>query len=87
MLRKICNALLESRRNHILTIKHLRITVGEYTYGLPRFLGDAVGHGIQPIIYRMLKRMDSFNLSRANLWDSFSQNHIPEVSFKLYDMY
>ena len=27
-------------------------------------LGDAVGHGIQPIRYRMLKRMDSFNLSR-----------------------
>ena len=33
------------------------------------------------------KRMDSFNLSRANLWDSFSQNHIPEVSFKLCGMY
>ena len=42
-----------------------------------------VGHGIQPIKYRMLKRMDSFNLSRANLWDSCSQNNIPEVSFKL----
>jgi hypothetical protein len=61
--------------------------VGEYTYGLPRFLDGAVGHGIQPTIYRMLKRMESFILSRANLWDSFSQNHIPEVSFKLYDMY
>ena len=69
MIRKICNALFESILNHILTIKHLRITVGEYTYGLPRFRG-AVGHGIQPIRYRMLKRMDSFNLSRANLWDS-----------------
>ncbi len=28
--------------------------------------------------------MDSFNLSRANLWDSFSQNYISRVSFKLY---
>jgi hypothetical protein len=57
--------------------------VGEYTYGLPRFLLGATGHGIQPIRYRMLKRMESFILSRANLWNSFSQNHIPEVSFKL----
>ena len=56
VLRKICNALFESILNHILTIKHLKITVGEYTYGLPRFRG-AVGHGIQPIRYRMLKRM------------------------------
>ena len=87
MLRKICNALFESILNHILTIKHLKITVvGEYTYGLPRFLG-AVGHGIQPIRYRMLKRMDSFILSRANLWVSVSQNHISRVSFKLCDMY
>ena len=78
--------MFESILNHILTIKHLKITVGEYTYGLPRFL-FAVSHGIQPIIYRMLKSMDSFNLSRANLWDSFGQNNIPEVSFKLYDMY
>ena len=85
-LRKICNALFESILNHILTIKHLRITVGEYTYGLPRF-GGTVCHGIKPIRYRMLKRMDSFNLSRANLWDSFSQNNISRVSFKLYDMY
>jgi hypothetical protein len=52
-------------------------------YGLPRFFG-AVGHnGIQPIRYRMLKRMDSFNLSGANLWSSCSQNNNPEVSFKL----
>ena len=29
--RKVCNALLQSNRNHILTIKHLRITFGEYT--------------------------------------------------------
>jgi hypothetical protein len=29
--------------------------VGEYTYGLPRFFG-ILGHGIQPIRYRMLKR-------------------------------
>jgi hypothetical protein len=57
--------------------------VGEYTYGLPRFR-CVTGHGMQPIRYRMLKRMDSFNLSaRDNLWNSFSQNHIPEVSFKL----
>src|SRR4029079_4748343 len=68
--------------NHILTIKHLRITVGEYTYGLPRFFG-IVGHGIQPIKYRMLKRMDSFSLLAANLWNSCSQNNNPEVSFKL----
>ncbi len=47
MLRKIYNALLESSWNHIFTIKHLKITVGEYTYGLPRFRG-AVGHGTQP---------------------------------------
>jgi hypothetical protein len=54
MIRKVCNALLESSRNqHILTIKHLKITVDrEYTYGLPRFLGGTVGHGIQPITYR-----------------------------------
>ncbi|MER5175661.1 MAG: hypothetical protein ABJB76_02865 [Candidatus Nitrosocosmicus sp.] len=83
MLRKICNALLESSRNHNLTTKHLRITVGEYTYGLPSFLLGATGHGIQPIKYRMLKRMDSFNLLRANLWFSVYQNNIPEVSFKL----
>jgi hypothetical protein len=86
MLRKICNVLLESNLNHILTIKHLKITVGEYTYGLPRFRG-AVGHGIQPIRYRMLKRMDSFTLSRDNLWVSINQNNISRVSFKLCDMY
>jgi hypothetical protein len=86
MLRKVCNALSESSWNyHILTIKHLKITVGEYTYtyGLPRFLLGILGHGIQPIRYRMLKSMDSFNLSRSNLWDSINQNYIPEVSFKL----
>ncbi len=55
MLRKVCNALFESILNHILTIKHLRITVGEYTYGLPRFLGDPIGHGMQHIRYRMLE--------------------------------
>jgi hypothetical protein len=85
MIRKVCKVLFESILNHILTIKHLRITVGGYTYGLPRFLFGAIGHGIQPIIYRMLKRMDSFNLSRDNLWDSVSQNQISRVSFKLYD--
>ncbi|MER5176310.1 MAG: hypothetical protein ABJB76_02565 [Candidatus Nitrosocosmicus sp.] len=84
MLRKVCRAMLESSLNHILTIKHLKITVVEYVYCLPRFRG-ITGHGIQPIIYRMLKRMDSFNLSRANLWDSCNQNHIPEVTFKLLD--
>jgi hypothetical protein len=32
MLRKICNALLESNLNHNLTTKHLKIMVGiEYT--------------------------------------------------------
>lgn len=57
MLRKICNALLESILNHILTIKHLKIMVdSEYTYGLPGFLFGAVGHDIQPIIYKMLER-------------------------------
>ena len=87
MLRKICNALLESILNYILTIKHLRITVVEgYTYGLPRFRG-ITGHCIQPIKYRMLKRTESFNLSRANLWVSVSQNHISRVIFKLCDMY
>ena len=30
-----------------------------------------------------LKRMESFTLSRANLWGSFGQNDIPTVSFKL----
>src|SRR6185437_2491606 len=83
MLRKIYNALLESILNHNLTIKHLKIMVGEYTYGLPRFLFGILGQGIQPIRYRMLKRVDSFNLSRANLWDSVYQNHISRVSFKL----
>ncbi len=63
-------------------MKHLKITVGEYTYGLPRFLG-ILGHDIQPTRYRMLKSMDSFNLSRDNLWNSCSQNHISKVSFKL----
>ncbi len=84
LLRKICNALLESILNHNITIKHLKImVVGEYIYGLPRFLlGDATGHGTQPTRYRMLKRMDSFNLS-TNHWNSFSQNNIPEVRFKL----
>ena len=83
VFKNTCNPLLESSRNHILTIKHLRITVGGYTYGLPRFLVGILGHGIQPIRYRILKRMDSFNLSRANLWVSIYQNNIPEVSFKL----
>ena len=83
MLRKVCKALLESSLNHILTMKHLKIMVGEYTYGLPRFLCGATGQCIQPIRFRMLKRMESFNLSRANLWNSCSQNNIPEVSFKL----
>ncbi len=76
----MCNPLLESSRNHILTIKYLRIMVGgEYTYGLPRFLVGILGHGIQPIKHRMLKRVDSFILSRSNLWNSCSQNNIPEV--------
>ena len=83
---KVCNALLESILNHILTIKHLKITVGEYTYGLPRFLG-VTGHGIQPIRYRMLKRMDSFILSRANLWDSFCQNHIQGLALSCCKRY
>ena len=46
MLRKVCNPLLESNLNHILTIKHLRITVGEHTYGLPRFFDGKLAHGI-----------------------------------------
>ena len=82
-----CKVLLESILNHILTTKHLKITVGEYTYGLPRrrrlSWTKKVGHCMQPIRNRMLKRMDSFNLSRASLWDSVNQNHIPTVSFKL----
>ncbi len=80
MLRKVCKTLFESILNHILTIKHLRITVGEYTYGLPRFLlGDAVGHGIQPIRYRMLKRWIPL-IYQDNLWDSFNQNYISRVA-------
>ena len=59
--------------------------VGEYTYGLPRFLG-VIGHGIQPIRYRMLKRVDSFILPRANLWASVNQNHVSRVSFKICDI-
>ncbi len=78
-MRKVCKALFESILNHNLTIKHLKITVGEYTYGLPRFLFALAGHGIQPVRYRMLKRMDSFILSRANLWDSINQNNISRV--------
>ena len=42
---------------------------------------------MQPIRNRMLKRMDSFILSRASLWDSVNQNHIPTVSFKLLQEY
>ncbi len=81
MLRKICNALLESNLNHNLTIKHLRITVEGYTYGLPCFLA-ILGHGIQPIRYRMLKRWIPL-IYQANLWDSFNQNYISRVRFKL----
>jgi hypothetical protein len=33
--------------------------------------------------YTEHKRMDSFNLSRDNLWDSVNQNHISGVIFKL----
>jgi hypothetical protein len=42
---------------------------------------------MQPIRNRMLKRRDSFILSRASLWDSVNQNHIPTVSFKLLQGY
>jgi hypothetical protein len=84
IIRKVCNALSESILNHTRTIKHLRTMVGEYIYGLPRFLLGATGHGIQPTLYRMLKRMDSFILPRANLWDSFSQNHIPRLDLSCY---
>ena len=88
MLRKICNPLLESSLNHILTIKHLRITVGEYTYGLPRFLGwGVVGHSIQSMRYRMLKRWIPLIYQEVNLCDSFSQNNISMVSFKMYFLY
>ena len=30
---------MESILNHIFTIKHLKIMVGEHTYNLPRFRG------------------------------------------------
>ena len=63
-------------------IKLFRRNYARDLYGLPRFLG-IVGHGIQPIKYRMLKSKDSFILSRANLWGSVSQNNIPKVSFSL----
>ncbi|HXT84654.1 MAG TPA: hypothetical protein VN704_10075 [Verrucomicrobiae bacterium] len=46
MLRKVCNPLWESNLNHILTIRHLRITVGEHTYGLPRFFDGKLARGI-----------------------------------------
>ena len=84
MIRKVCNALFESILNHNLTIKHLKITVGEYYIRSTTFPRDEVGHGIQPIRCKMLKSMDSFILSaRDSIWDRVSQNHIPEVSFKL----
>ncbi len=51
------------------------------------FLVGVVGHSIQSMRYRMLKRMDSFILSRDNLCDSFSQNNVSMVSFKLYILY
>ena len=60
MLRKRCNVSLESNWEHILTIKHLIITkhltiiVGEYTYGLPCFLGR-LGHRIQSMRYWRLE--------------------------------
>ena len=84
MLRKVCNPLFESSLNLSYNkIKHLRITVGgEYVYGLSRFLG-VIGHGIQPIIYRMLKRINSFNLFRAIIWVNVSQNTSPWTRFKL----
>ncbi len=33
--------------NYIFTIKHLKIIIGVYAYGLSRFLGGKLGHGIQ----------------------------------------
>src|SRR5215217_613917 len=55
-----CNDLLESNLNQIRTTKHLRITVGEYTYGLPRFffLLSCFDHDIKPIKYKILIRID-----------------------------
>ncbi len=82
MIRKVCNPLLESVLNHIITIKNLKITVvGEYAIDLHHFFVDAICHGIQPIIrYRILKRIDLvYNL----LWDSVHQNNISRVSFKI----
>ena len=68
--------LLESRLNHNLTIKHLKITIVEYTYGLPRFLFAVAGHGIQqPIRSRMLKGWIHL-IYQSNLWDNVSQNYI-----------
>jgi hypothetical protein len=56
IIRKICNALLESILNLILNIMYLKINVDrKCTYGLPRFFA-ILGHGIQlPIRYRMLR--------------------------------
>ena len=84
IIRKICNALLGSILNQISALKHLKITVGEYTYGLPYFPLGILGHGIHRIRYRMLS-MDSFNLSRFYLWDSINQNHISRIIFNQYD--
>ncbi len=53
----------------------------------PVFFGEGAGHGMQLIRYRMLKRMESFNLLTSNLWASVNQNNISRVSFKLFDMY
>ena len=57
-------------------MKHLRITVGEQTYGLPLllllllfiFFCDS-GHDINPIKYKILKRIDSHLLPCAILWE------------------
>ena len=56
-------------------MKHLRITVGEYTYGLPLLPFCDSDHGIEPIKYRILKRIDSHLLPYAILWECLIMFH------------
>jgi hypothetical protein len=83
-----CSALFESIRNHILTMKHRRMTVGEYirtdglsSSSLPPVLATRCK---QPIRRKMLKRIDSY-LQAANLWARLFLNktNLPRVSFIL----
>jgi hypothetical protein len=56
-----------------------------YTYNLPHFRSK-LGHGIRPSNTEY-KRMESFNLSGDNLWDSTYNKYISRVRFKQCEMY